>query len=271
MARPASLEHARRARYARIRRSKRLLAFLDERSATLDGTVTAGVTITYAPPVAASGVLTLTGNAVAGQTVTIDGIVYTWRSTFTTEAYEVLIGANASASIDNLIAAIMNTGTPGTTYSGRTDRHPTVSAAAGAGDTMDVTARASGTAGNSIATTETMTQGSWGAATLVSGAAGVFTKATHGFAVGDGPFVITAGTTLPAGYTAGRLLWVKAIPTANTFHLGTKPDVRHAFEPTDDGTGTLTLTRAVAADAILAFVKERGSRVVQLATDIDNL
>jgi hypothetical protein len=83
--------------------------------------------------------------------------------------------------------------------------------------------------------------------------------------------VITAGTTLPAGYTAGQLLWVKSIPTTGTFTVGTKPNVRHAFEPTDDGTGTLTFTRAVAADAILAFVKERGSRAVQAATDIDNL
>jgi hypothetical protein len=271
MARPASLEHARRARYARIRRSKRLLAWLDERSGTLDGTVAAGVTITYTPPVAASGVLTLADNAIEDEVVTIGSITYTWRDTFTDAGYEVAIGADADESLDNLIAAIMNSGTVGTQYSYNTDRHPTVSAAAGTGDTMDVTAQASGTAGNAIATTTDMADGTWGEATLESGAAGVFAKATHGYAVGDGPFVITAGTTLPAGYTAGQLLWVKSIPTTGTFTLGTKPNVRHAFEPTDDGTGTLTFTRAVAADAILAFVKERGSRAVQAATDIDDL
>jgi hypothetical protein len=44
-----------------------------------------------------------------------------------------------------------------------------VTAAAGAGDTINVTALTAGAAGNAIATTDTVTLGSWGASTLVGG------------------------------------------------------------------------------------------------------
>lgn len=120
--------------------------------------------------VAATGVLTLTGNAVNGETVTIGGVVYTFVTALAS-AFDVLIGAAATNSIDNLIAAINGAAGEGSTYGTGTTAHPTVGAAAGVGDTMDVTADTAGTAGNSIATTETMTAGSWGASTLEGGAA----------------------------------------------------------------------------------------------------
>jgi hypothetical protein len=85
-------------------------------------------------------------------------------------AFDVDIGASASDSLDNLIAAITLTGTPGVDYHAATTLHPTVTATAGAGDTMDVAAKAGGTAGDSIVTTTTVTAALWGGATL-SGAA----------------------------------------------------------------------------------------------------
>lgn len=120
--------------------------------------------------VAATVTLTLSGNAVDGETVNIGGTIYTWRTSITATAYDVMIGTTASASIDNLIAAINRLGFAGGVYSDSTLRHTSVSAAAGAGDTMTVTALEPGTAGNSIATTETMTNGSFGSATLTGGA-----------------------------------------------------------------------------------------------------
>lgn len=117
----------------------------------------------------AVGVLTLTGNAVEGETVTIGATVYTWRAAAGAEAFAVTIGANASASIDNLIAAINAAAGAGSLYGTGTTAHPSVRAAAGAGDTMDVRANVPGTAGNAIATTETMTNGSFGGGTLASG------------------------------------------------------------------------------------------------------
>jgi hypothetical protein len=138
---------------------------LDE--ATLD-TTDLSVTVDTVAAVAATGVLTLTGNAIAAQTVTIGTITYTFRATVPA-AYDVLIGGSASATLDNLIAAINGAAGSGTLYGSGTTAHPTVSVVAGAGDTMDLTADTAGTAGNSIATTETMTLGSFGAATLTGG------------------------------------------------------------------------------------------------------
>lgn len=128
--------------------------------------------------VAATGTLTLVGNVTAGQTVTI-GVgtgqkVYTFQNTINggSSANQVKVGATASESLDNLIAAI-NAGTgSGTLYGPPTTAHTQVTAAAGAGDTMVLTAKLdnqTGSFGNTIATTETLTNGSFGAATLTGG------------------------------------------------------------------------------------------------------
>lgn len=163
--------------------------------------------------VAATGVLTLAGNAVAAETVTIGAKTYTWRASVTTTANEVKIGDTASDSIDNLIAAITAGAGSGTVYGSDTTANAQATAAVGAGDTMGVTALTAGTAGNSIATTETMTAGSFAAATLTgglqatawSGASDDFEgtaftapTAVQGFIVycSEGSAVITQGTAL---------------------------------------------------------------------------
>lgn len=121
--------------------------------------------------VKATGTLTLSGNAGNTQTVTIGTKVYTFQTVLTNVDGNVLIGATASDSIDNLIAAINLAAGAGTLYAAATTLHPTVTAAAGAGDTMTATAKTAGTAGNAIATTETLASGAWGAATLAGGIA----------------------------------------------------------------------------------------------------
>lgn len=127
------------------------------------------------PPAAAyaSETLTLTGQPLDTETVTIGTKTYTFQATLTDVDGNVLIGATASDSLDNLIAAITLGAGAGSTYAASTTLHPTATAAAGAGDTMDATAKKAGTAGNSIATTETLTNGSWGAATMSGGAGDV--------------------------------------------------------------------------------------------------
>ncbi len=123
--------------------------------------------------IAATGVLTLTANATDTETVTIDTKVYTFQTTLTDVDGNVLIGATASDSLDNLIAAITLGAGAGTLYAASTTLHPTVTAAAGVGDTLDATAKTLGTNGNSIATTETLASGSWGGATLSGGTNGI--------------------------------------------------------------------------------------------------
>lgn len=119
--------------------------------------------------VAATGTLTLTANAGNTETVTTGTKTYTFQTTLTNVDGNVLIGATASDTIDNLIAAITLGAGAGTLYAALTTANGFVTAAAGAGDTMDATALVAGTVGNTYATTETLANGSWGAATLVGG------------------------------------------------------------------------------------------------------
>lgn len=139
--------------------------------------------------VAASGTLTSDATAPSdGDTVTIGSTVYTFKtalSTGPTVAFEVLIGASAAASLDNLKSAINLTAGIGTTYSTGTTIHPTVSATTNTDTTQLVVAKTSGTGGNSIATTEASSHLSWGASTLASGAdaTGTWTEATDAAAL----------------------------------------------------------------------------------------
>lgn len=120
--------------------------------------------------VCASGTLTSDNTNVAdGDTVTIGTKVYTFKTELGTTEGQVLIGANADASLLNLIRAINHSGTPGTDYHCAA-AHPTVSAATSVtSHAFAVTAKADGADGNAIATTETSAHLSWGAATLASG------------------------------------------------------------------------------------------------------
>jgi hypothetical protein len=122
----------------------------------------------------ATGTLTLAENVTLDDTVTIGAVTYTFKAAPVATANEVKLGASASATLDNLIAAINRTAGAGDLYGSATVVHPTVSAAAGAGDTMDLTAKTAGTEGNAIATTETFTAAGnvFGAATLTGGVSG---------------------------------------------------------------------------------------------------
>lgn len=129
----------------------------------------------YTPGTAASGTLTSDATAPSdGETVTIDGVVYTFKTALTasTTAGQVLIGGSAAIALDNLKAAINNAGgVPGTDYGSLTGAHPTVTATTNTNTTQVVAAIVTGTGANSIATTETSAHLSWGAATLGSGTA----------------------------------------------------------------------------------------------------
>lgn len=133
-------------------------------------------TLTISGLVAATGTYTLssTNQPATNDTVTIGTHVYTFKTALTSPAVanEVLIGANQTASLANLAAAINGTGTAGTQYGTGTVANTQVTAVV-VGATVVVTAIVAGTSGNLIATTEVGTNSSWGAATLASGAGGV--------------------------------------------------------------------------------------------------
>lgn len=128
----------------------------------------------------ATGVLTATGNASAGDTVTIGGTTYRFvsaLSTGPTVPNQVLISTASSgaeaATLANLAAAINGASGAGTNYSTGTVANASVTATAGA-TTLSLSASKPGSAGNSIATTVSMVNGSsfgaaFGAATLTGG------------------------------------------------------------------------------------------------------
>lgn len=145
--------------------------FLDEKLALREILLLTDISVPA--NVYATGTLTITpaNNALDTETVTIGTKTYTFQTTLTDVNGNVQIGVDGSTTLDNLIAAINLGAGAGTLYAASTTLNPDVSAAAGALDTMDVTAKIGGTTGNSIATTEAMTNGSWGG-TVLSGGAG---------------------------------------------------------------------------------------------------
>ena len=117
----------------------------------------------------ARGTLTFTGQPLNTETVTIDGIVYTYNTTLGA-ANSVLIGASVEASIQNLIDAITATAAKlGDTVGLGTVAHTTATASAGIGDRLIAVAVAKGTPGNDVGTVETVTAANWSTATLAGG------------------------------------------------------------------------------------------------------
>lgn len=108
-------------------------------------------------PVAATATLDMTGDTPAdANTVTIDGYVYTLKTTIGTAVRNVLVSGTPATQAAYLAAAINGTGTPGVDYTPDTYPHPNVKAAA-AGDTVVLTYRVPGTVGNGAAASTDIT------------------------------------------------------------------------------------------------------------------
>jgi len=150
----------------------------------------------------ATGTLTMAGNMVANKIVTIGDRVYTARAN-PAAANEFKVGADAGASLDNLIAAINGAAGAGTLYGTGTVAHALVTGSAGAGDTLVATAKDYGIAGNAIVST-TNANGSWGAATLAGGVTGTV-PAYLGQEAIVGDYFYKATSIFPA-------VWIGPIP-----------------------------------------------------------
>lgn len=138
--------------------------FLEKNSSTVTGT-------------APTTTLTSTGTAGNNETFTIGSRTYTLKTTLTGAANEVLIGAAATNTLDNIKEAINGTGTPGTNYSQTTLRHPLVTAGTKTATTLVITATDTNIAG-SIASTETMANFSFTGAALSNSTLGAIAQNT---------------------------------------------------------------------------------------------
>lgn len=154
-------------------------------------------------------------NVTAGDTVTINTTVYTFRATIdnSSAAYSVLIGVDAATTLANLKKAINGTGTAGTEYSVGTIAHTTVIADTLTTTTLKVWARTLGTTPNAYPTTEASTHLSWADTTLGGGTGtsdpGV-TAAGATFTLDDQTYTAVIRLAESVGMTsvANQILWV---------------------------------------------------------------
>lgn len=120
--------------------------------------------------VSATGILTLTDQPGDTETVTLGATTYTFN-TVLGGADSVLIGADVEDSLSNLVAAINGAAGEGTLYgTGTTANASATASIAPTSEQLTAVAITPGTAGNSIASTETLSAGSWTGATLAGGA-----------------------------------------------------------------------------------------------------
>lgn len=141
-----------------------------------DLAVTAGrkvVDVSGGSTVKSQGLLTFTGQPSDTDTVTIGGKVYTFLTVLDAADGSVKIGADAEATIDNLVAAINGGAGRGTKYGTATVTHTTVTAAKDGTDKCVITAIAGGTAGDAITLAEDADNVAKDAATLGTETAGV--------------------------------------------------------------------------------------------------
>lgn len=148
------------------------LLYLEKRQTAISGT-------------AATTTLTSTGTAGNNETFTIGSRTYTLKTTLTGAANEVLIGAAATNTLDNIKSAINGTGVPGTDYSAATK--PNEDFVAGAKDaTTLVISATNSNANGSAATTETMANFSFTGSTMSAGTNGSLATPTSTTAGGPG-------------------------------------------------------------------------------------
>lgn len=110
-------------------------------------------------------------NVSDGDTVTVGSQVYRFKNTIA-QINDVLIGADADASLTNLKKAINGEAGAGTNYYTGTPVNTNVSCGVVSSHTVTLTALTAGTAANSIATTETSSHLSFATATLLGGVDG---------------------------------------------------------------------------------------------------
>jgi hypothetical protein len=147
----------------------------------------------------ARGTLTATALS-AGDVIVVGSMYYQFATDVTTGSPTGLVGApwlvklgvNLEDSIINLSAAIKGDGSFGTQYSIVLNANTEVTVDNITATTLVARAVAPGTAGNSLATTETSSGASWGAATLANGGGSAFTEIT----VPDDLGIVSVGTII---------------------------------------------------------------------------
>lgn len=259
---------------------RRFLGFVDQEVTKFDstGASIAISSVTTTDTSAATGTLTMTGNALNGETVTVGSQNYEFKNSLggASDSNGVLIGSDADESLTNLADAInSNNGTRGTAYGFEVGLNSLASAQDNGDDTMTVTALMLGTEGNTIPTNETLTNGSFGGATLSGGAEGnTLESGDNGLSSGDGPFHLLSDGTLPGGTDSTTLYYIYAVDGSLFKLMKSKANAvaeENEVDLTSAGTGSITLEPAVTTQSIIEHIRdgELPSDMVA-STDIDD-
>lgn len=279
MANPVTPRHVRHRARSRLRRSRSFKAFLSGLQSVLNATGAAISSWTAtAPQTLTAATATLTASTFAnGDTCTIGSKTYTFQDTLTNVDGNVKRRATQDLTLTNLYNAInLGGGTPGTDYATAMTAHTQVTATSVDATHLIITAKTKGTAGNSIATTETGAGTAWGGSTMAGGldavaASSSLAKTAHGLHLGDGPFILSnSGGSLPTPLTNSKLYWVAGVPDANKFSLTTEPGGPPLILSAA-GSGTNTMTKASSLDAVWSYLKKHGAPAMRAATDVDGL
>lgn len=209
----------------------------------------------------ASDVLTFTGIPSNGDTVTVGSQTYTFKTTLTPAANEVLIGGSEANAIANLAAAINLATGSGTTYGGATTKNAYVSAAYTT-TTLTASAFSQGTYGNSIGATATSSACTWATSTLTSG--------TN---VGSNTTLIAYYLNVTTGGASGA---AQVTITSDTTGEGSGPVTLTSGSPLTVGTQGLTLTPTwsgslVAGQRWVAWLLPPGLQLQPVSTGISSV
>lgn len=210
------------------------------------------------------GTLTLVAQPSDTETVTLGSNVYTFQTVLTNVAGNVLIGASASDTLDNLIAAINLTAGAGTTYAAATTIHPTCRAFAGAGDTMIAKTKDTSilnAVGTLIATTDGMANAGnvWGAATLADGTDGTnVTVSVTGTAIS---FTFADGHSTVSDFEAALAASAAASALVRVSTAGTTP----LYQLLDSANDDFSATALSGGGATSSGVPTAGSSTVGVA------
>ena len=119
--------------------------------------------------VKASVLLTGTAQPANADTITVAGLTYTFQTTLTNVARNVLIGATLAITLANLQAAANKLPGAGTKYAALTTKNPSLSITSVTATTALFTLLNGGTAGNALGSTKTGTSLTFGTPTFTGG------------------------------------------------------------------------------------------------------
>jgi hypothetical protein len=217
--------------------------------------------------VPATQTFTASAEPTDGDAVTIEGEAYTWKTTLTGAAGQVLIGGSEANAMANLALAINLGNGGGINYTLATPPNAYVTAT-NTGTTVIVTAIEGGLAGNALTTTyapEATSHGAWGAATLAGGTDGgtntevvfyLVTVATGGVSgtaemlvtsdvdlgVSGSPVIVTSGTPIDVGSFGLEITptWAGSLMVSQSWFLWMTP-AGLTMQPISDNFQSLTL------------------------------